>query len=307
MLNYATSFPFFHACTCLLWHSQVTGFLGRGLDCSDQKGRVDATPSILAEMRARLLQLWEVGTPDLGSHEASSEGPLLLLVELQLPSSVVVEDSGWERIAKENLIVSKEPIRLERIDGTRLSFVQRLSRISRANVLVVHTGAPALGGAAMMAHGSVVVELLRYIGQNSSVSIGASIAWTSMPDILRMPFEFFDEDGVPSSPNWLLPPARLRGVRIPTSRFTKALVIAVEQWGQRNDSPFGAFDGVAPKYNSSQLDLTCDFLRQSTDVSLTRWLCLHTSIEMWDDAFQEEHCGEKNGDLASGLFSAHSV
>jgi hypothetical protein len=159
----------------------------------------------------------------------------------------------------------------------------------------------------MMAHGSVVVELLRYIGQNSSVSIGASIAWTSMPDILRMPFEFFDEDGVPSSPNWLLPPARLRGVRIPTSRFTKALVIAVEQWGQRNDSPFGAFDGVAPKYNSSQLDLTCDFLRQSTDVSLTRWLCLHTSIEMWDDAFQEEHGREENGDLASGLFSAHSV
>ena len=268
---------------------------------------MDAAPSIVAEMRARLLRLWDVGTPDLRPHEPSSEDPLLLLVELQLPYSVVIEEPGWERTASEALIHGKEPVRLERIDGTRLTFVQRLARISRANVLVVHTGAPAFAGAVMMAHGSVVLELLRYVGRNSSVSIGASIAWTSLPSILRIPFEFFDEDGVPSSLQWLFPPARLQAVRISTSRFTRALVIAVAHWTQRNDSPFGVFDGVAPRYIPSQLDRTCEFLQQSVEMSLARWVCSHTSIAMWDDAFQKERSCEEDADLPSDLFFAHSL
>jgi hypothetical protein len=85
------------------------------------------------------------------------------------------------------------------------------------------------------------------------------------------------------------------------------LVIAVAQWTQRNGSPFGVFDGVAPRYNPSQLDRTCEFLQQSVEMSLARWVCSHTSIAMWDDAFQKDRSREEDVDLPSDLFFAHSL
>jgi hypothetical protein len=258
-------------------------------------------------MRARVLRLWNV---DNRQHEPSSDAPLLLLVELQLPYSVVIEEPGWERAANEALITSKVPIRLARIDGGKITFAQRLATISGASILLAHTGAPALSGAAMMAHGSVIVEVLRYVGRNSSVSIGGGIAWTSMPEILRMPFEFSDDEAVPSSRNCFSRPARSQGVRIKSVKLIRTLGIAVTLWSKRRDSPFGGFVGSAPRYTPNQLDRTCEFLQRSTDVSMAPWLCSHTSIALWDDAlpkkrdYDEEPASEPNSDI---LFLAYSA
>ena len=289
----------------------VTGFSGRGLDCADQVGRAAAAPDLVAEMRARLHWVWNFSTAGFDQHAPSSAAPLLL-VELQLPCSVVIEEPGWEEIAQiANEAQSKEPIRLARIDGTRLTFVQRLAAISGANLFVAHTGAPALGGAVMMASGSIVIELLRYVGRNSSVSIGAGTAWTAMPEILRIPFEFFDDDALPSSPNCIFPhPGRLQAVRISSARFLRTLASSVtlwSDWRRPKDSTLPEVLGNSlPGYNRTQLDRTCEFLARSTDVSPIRWLCSHSSIEIWDDVTSRKDC-KHDDESEPPSFLAHSL
>jgi hypothetical protein len=79
------------------------------------------------------------------------------------------------------------------LEVEKLSVVQQLEVIQSTNILLVQTGTGSLTLGVLMAPGSVLIEVLEYVGMNHSVSSAGWFIWPSVPYIhVRSPLSHGD-------------------------------------------------------------------------------------------------------------------
>jgi hypothetical protein len=69
------------------------------------------------------------------------------------------------------------------VEVEKLSVVQQFEVIQSTNILLIQTGTGSLTLGVLMAPGSVLIEVLEYVGMNHSVSSAGWFVWPSVPYI----------------------------------------------------------------------------------------------------------------------------